>query len=204
MSFPHPPLHLEGLRFKGDRDYLQGADILSITLHALSDGVSIDAIRDIDIVFHALARSGLTLCANAPSGSTPVAQLGCSIDGIRHKLLLVEDGRPVVERHPYPEDQIVAATIIDTAAATAASSAPLSFTNIERWIAMVKALHHAVYPDAHGKWLFARAKLAAYEDTYPERTEHCVSVKSDFGGKLTRSALLINGRELGEIFFALA
>lgn len=204
MNFPDLPLPLEGLRFKGDRDYLHGTDILPIALHALSGRQSLDVIGDIDVVFHALARSGLTLCMKAPPGSEPRVQLGCSIEGTRRKFLLIEDERSITGRYPYPEEQIIATTTIDTGSATATSSAPLPFTNIERWIAMVKALHHALYPDVPGKWLFARAKLATYQDAYSEQTEHRVSIKSDFGGKLTRSALAIDGHDIGDIYFALA
>lgn len=201
QSLPQP---LGGMRFKGDRKYLHGTDILPIALHALAGRRSLDTIGDIDIAFHSLARTGLTLCVEAPAGREPTGQLVCNIDGMRRKFLLVEDGRPITERHPYPEEQIVAATTIDTAGATATSSAPLPFTCIERWIAMVKALHHAVYPDACGKWLFVRAKLTAYQDAYPGQTEHRVSIISDFDGKLTRSALSVDSRNIGDIFFALA
>lgn len=204
MNLPSLPLRLEGLRFKGNRDYLQGPDILHIALQALSGGRSLCAIRDIDIVFHALARTGLTLRADVPPSHKPKVQLGCSIDGQQHKLFLVEDGRPITERHPYPEEQIVAATTIDAGLATATSSAPLPFTNIERWIAMIKALHHAAYPGVKGKWLFARAKLASYRDALGEQAEHHVSIQSNFGGKLTRSALTVDGCNIGDIFFVLA
>lgn len=204
MSLPRLPLRLDGLQFKGDRDYLQGAEILSIALRALSDDESPNAISKIDIVFHALARTGLTLGEDVPPGQEAKAQLSCDIDGVRRRLFLVEDGRPITERHPYPEEQIVAVTTIDASAATATSEAWLPFTNIERWIAMTKALHHAAYPQAKRKWLFARARLASYPDTTRGNAEHRVQLQSDFGGKLTRNTLTVDGRNIGDIFFALA
>jgi hypothetical protein len=188
------------MRFKGDRDYLHGTDILPIALHALSGGQRLDAIRDTDIVFHALARTGLTLCVGAPAGCEPKARLGCSIEGRRHKFLLVEDGRPITERHPYPEDQIIAATTIDTASATATSSAHLSFANIERWIAMIKALHHAVYPDTRGKWLFARANSPRITTRARTKRNTVWASSPISGGKLTRSALTVDGRNIGDSF----
>ena len=204
MSIPRLPLRLEGMRFKGDRDYLHGTDVLPIALHALSDGRPLSGIRDIDIAFHALARNGLTLRADVPAAQEAKAQLACSIDGTRHKLFLVEDGRPVTQRSPYPEDQIVAATSIDAESHIATSKGVMPFTNIERWVAMTKALHQAVFPGAVGKWLFARGKFAAYVDAQGEPVEHQVRVESDFGGKLTRSTLRVDGHGIGEIYFALA
>lgn len=204
MSDPSLPLQLEGTRFKGNRDYLHGTDTLPIALRALSGGRPLGSISDIDIVFHALARTGLTLVENVPPGKEVKAQLSCTIDGTRRKLFLVEDGRPITERHPYPEEQIVAVTTIDADSPTATSAARLPFTNIERWIAMTKALHHAAYPQAKGKWLFARARLASYQDTTRENVEHRIQIQSDFGGKLTRSTLTVDGCNIGDIFFALA
>lgn len=203
MSILTSPLKLGGMGFKGERDYLHGTDILPIALRTLSGERPLDSISDIDITFHALARTGLTLRTDVPLGCKPTVQLGCSIDGLRRKLFLVEDGRPITERRPYPEDQIVAATIIDIDSVTATSRAHLPFTNIERWIAMIKALHHAVYPEAEGKWLFARAKLASYKDSYGEQVEHRATIQSNFGGQLTRCALSIDGRNIGDIFFVL-
>lgn len=204
MNLPTLPLPLQGMRFKGGRDYLHGTDVLPIALHAIANGRPLVAVRDIDIVFHALARNGLTLGEDMPSGQEAKAQLSCTIDGTRRKLFLVADGRPITERHPYPEEQMVAVTTIDAQLAIARSTASLPFTNIERWIAMTKALHHAVYPEAKGKWLFVRAKLASYLDTTRENAEHVVQIQSDFGGKLTRSTLAVDGRNIGDIFFALA
>lgn len=204
MNIPTLPLPLQGMRFRGNRDYLQGADILPIALHALANGRPLETISDIDIVFHALVRTGLTLCEHLPQDSEPKAQLRCKIDGVRRKFLLVEDGRPVTDRQPYPEEQIVAATAIYVPARAASSSAQLPFTNIERWIAMIKALHHAVYPHARGKWLFARAKLATYTETQLGTVNHGVCIESDFGEKLTRSGLTVDGRRIGDIYFALA
>lgn len=203
MSVPTSPLQLEGIRFKGDRNYLQGADILSSALYALADGQSLERINDIDIVFHALACTGLTLQENVLPGCEPKGQLRCSIDGLRQKFFLVEDCRPITQRHPYPEDQIVADTTLDIDSVSATSLGNLPFTNIERWIAMIKALHHAAYPEAQGKWLFARAKLTSYKDSYGKQVEHRTSIESNFAGKLTRSSLTVDGRKIGDIFFAL-
>jgi hypothetical protein len=52
--------------------------------------------------------------------------------------------------------------------------------------------------------LFARAKLVTYDEIAHDGAEHRVQIQSDFGGKLTRSALTIDGRNIGDIFFALA
>ena len=199
-----PPVPLEGLRFKGSRDYLHGTDILPLSLRVLRGVSREDSVQAVDISFHGLARTGLSLASVAPPDAEPRAQLHCKIDGAPCKVVLFEDGREIAARQPYPEEDIVAACNIDAVAKTAASSGPLPFTAIERWIAMTKGLHQRVYPDAAGKWLFVRAKLSTYRDAYAEPGEHLVSIEADFGGKLTRNALTVDGARLGDIYFALA
>jgi len=196
-------LPLSGLKFKGNRDYLQGPDILTTVLHILESKYPTSTITNIDIAFHSLARSGLSLMPITPPETQPKAQLSCKINDVRKKFVLIDDGRPILERYDYVEDQIVAATSINVKSATATSSRSLPYTNIERWVAMVKALHLAMYPTLQGKWLFARGKFDNYQDVFSVDAEHQVTVEANFNNKMTRSALSVNGQKLGDIYFSL-
>jgi hypothetical protein len=191
------------LALKGGRDYLHGTDILPACLQVLQREYGAADIADIDIAFHGLARKSLTLCAGAAPDVGAKARLGCVIDGVREKFVLAEDGREIVERVAYAEEAIVSATDIDVGTATATSVQPLSFTSIERWVAMVKALHHALYPALPGRWLFVRGKFKYYRAHYDAASQHAVVVEANFNDKLTRSALLVDGQKLGDIFFSL-
>lgn len=199
-SFSKP---LQGLRYKGNRDYLHGTDIFSMCLQMLSDKHASFAITNIDFAFHGLAKMGLTMCTSPPPGVEPKAQLSCKINGIQQKYFLVESNDAISQRIDYPEDKIVAATDIDIEAATATSMHILPFTNIERWVAMVKALHYSLYPDLSGRWLFVRGKFTDYRDSYGTVVEHKIVLQANFNNKLTRSALLVDGQKLGDIFFSL-
>jgi len=192
---------LSRLKFKGDRNYLHGTDILPAALKELMAEQT--RVTDIDIVFHALSKVGLTMTSSVPPGTEPNVQLSCNVDDARRKFFLIEDGRPIVERYGYPEEEIVAKTNIQLETATATSSDVLRFTNIERWVAMVKVLHQAMYSGLNGKWLFVRGKFDRYQDTYDTVVQHQVVIKGNFDNRLTRSDLLIDGHKLGEIFFAL-
>ena len=192
-----------GLKFKGGRDYLHGTDMLRAGLNCLAIEYPASAIANVDIVFHGMARTGLTFTEAFISDAKPAVQLSCEIDGTRKKFFLAEDGRPILERYDYAEDDIVAATEIQLATATATSVEPLPYTNIERWVAMVKALHLALYPDLVGKWLFVRGKFEHYQDAYDHPVQHQLVVQANFNSKLTRTALLIDQQRLGDIFFSL-
>jgi hypothetical protein len=134
----------------------------------------------------------------------PVARLSCRIAGTRKKFFLIEDGRAILERYDYVEERIVAVTDIQVTAASATSAIAMPFSDIERWVAMVKALHYALYPEMNGKWLFVRGKFDSYPGTYGlTEINQQVRVESNFNNKLTRSALLVGGAKLGDIFFSL-
>ena len=203
MSITSIPIPLDNLWFKGKRDYLQGADIMSSALRCLTDDAQLGNISQIDVSFHTLVRGGLALHTGESAHERPPVQISCRANGQTCKFFLVEDGRVIHDRRPYPEEQIVDTTTIDTATATAINHAALPFTNIERWIAMIKALHHATFPSATGKWLFARARLSHYRENHPKAVEHRAVIQSGFGGRMTRRALTVDDQLLGDIFFVL-
>ncbi|MFA7282582.1 MAG: hypothetical protein WC100_21040 [Sterolibacterium sp.] len=194
---------LSGLKFKGKRNYLQGPDIQRAALNCLAIAYPASAITDIDIVFHGMARTGLLLLETDNPGTEPIVQLRCKVGGERKKFLLVEDGMPILERVEYAEEEIVAATEIQVATATATSVSALPYSNIERWVSMVKALHLAVYPDLVGKWLYVRGKFDQYQDVYDPPVQHQVVVQANFNSKLTRTSVLVDQQRLGDIFFSL-
>lgn len=195
---------LTGLKFKGNRNYLHGTDILEAGLRVIATRYNTGAITDIDIGFHKRAETGLTLYSVPPLNKEPTIQLSCKIAGVREKFFLVEDGQEIFERYDYAEEAIVAATQIRLDCASALSNVALDFTDIERWVAMVKALHHGLYPEASGKWLFVRGKFVRYRGTYGHTAiEHRVTLEANFNDKFTRSALVIDGEKLGDIFFSL-
>jgi hypothetical protein len=200
-SFSAP---LAELKFKGNRQYLHGTDILEAGLRAITTHYNTNAISDIDIAFHKRAEMGLTLYSVPPLNKEATVQISCKIAGVREKFFLVEDGQDIAERYDYAEESIVATTQIQLDCASALSSVALPCTDIERWVAMVKALHHAVYTEVSGKWLFVRGKFASYHGTYGRTSvEHRVKLEANFNNKLTRSALLVGGKKLGDIFFSL-
>ncbi len=195
---------LMGLKFKGARNYLHGTDILVKTLNAIETEYKVDAVRDIDITFHGMAKTGLTVLSTPPQDTQSTVQISCTIAGTRKKFFLIEDGRPIIERYDYDEERIGEATNIQVGAASATSEIVLPCTDIERWVAMVKALHYALYPEASGKWLFVRGKFDSYPGTYGlTEIEQQVRMEANFNNKLTRSALLVGGAKLGDIFFSL-
>jgi hypothetical protein len=195
---------LANLRFKGERDYLQGPDILSAALTAVERAHPGSPVADLDITFRAMARTGLALvdAASVPQSTVPFAQLKCIVGAQPRQFALVGNGQPIRDRHPFPEEAIVGATRIEVTHRRAVSARPLPFTNIERWVAMVKALHHAVYPGAPGKWLFVRGVFPSYRDHFAQGADHGCRITAAFNDKLTQSLVTVDGTAFGTIYFA--
>lgn len=139
MSIQRYPLTLS---FKGERDYIQGPDIFDAVIQALCAGAETTRVAQIDVAFHRLARRAVELI-NDDQGSAmdPVAICQYSIDGVRRQAFVVETGTEIVERHPYPEEDIIERMSIDTDQRTCALDIDLPFTDMELWVSMTKALH---------------------------------------------------------------
>lgn len=189
-------------RFKGERRYVHGTDILNQTL-AMLRGLG-EEPRDIDFSFHRLATRQLTaVWGDSVEAVEPVSACSVTAGGVRQKLVLVERDEEVTERYPYPEDEIVREMRVDAANREGILAGLPAYTEIEVLVAMTKALHQAVFPAAAGKWLFARGRFPQYAERLPA-SERSIRIAASFNGKLTRSVATADGSPIGEIFFALA
>jgi hypothetical protein len=189
------------LRFKGERDYLQGADIFNETVRWLiaKEG----EIMNIDFTFHKLASQQLkAIVGTRPDGAKPVAECVFTSSGTRQRAYVVEIDQPVTDRYPYPEDEIVSLMEIDLAKRRGVLSGEARYSDIEIWVAMTKALHYKVFPDLKGKWLFVRGRFPQYAN-HGRATEHAVAIVASFNDKLTRSEVLVDGVKVGEIYFSI-
>lgn len=189
------------LDFKGARDYLQGPDIYNQTLKWL------EAVRptltDIDFAFHRRASRQLgVIFGPLPEGVEPVAVCAFTSEGKRERIYLVETDSIVTGRKPYPEEEIVSELELDFTARCGVLRGEVSYTDIEVWVAMTKALHYKVFPHLDGKWLFVRGRFPQYRRKTKADMRSLVIVSS-FNDKLTRSEALLDGVKVGEIFFSI-
>ena len=189
-------------RFKGERRYVHGTDILNQTL-AMLRGLG-DEPRDIDISFHRLAtRQPTALWGEDAQAVEPASVCSFTAGGVRQKLLLVERDEEVTGRYAYPEDEIVRAMRVDASSREGVLAGHPGYTEIEVLVAMTKALHQQVFPAAAGKWLFARGRFPQYAEHLPAAARS-IRIAASFNGKLTRSVATADGSPIGGIFFALA
>jgi len=190
------------LKFKGGRDYLHGTDMYNAISDLITHRYSSDDISDLDISFYGLAKTSLTL---APFGEMDKSLLRAvyafSVGGARTKLGAYETGEQVTERYPYPEDQIVADMTYDDDSSSATLADASGYSDIEIWVAMIKAMHHRFVPEAKGKWLFARGQFPRYTNRTVGGLRQIMLV-ANMGNKLTRTRIIQDGTDVGLIYFA--
>ena len=189
------------LLFKGSRDYLHGTDIYNKVITILNENNS--AISEIDIAFHSLARTQLKLTTDQPVvGDSTVATCSFNTSDKRKRVYIVETDHQVTQRYPYPEDEIVRQMVVNLEEQYGELSGNPPFTDIEIWIAMTKSLHHKVFPQLSGKWLFVRGRFARYTE-HSQAMARRISIVSCFNNKLTKSEAILDGCKVGEIYFSI-
>lgn len=189
------------IRFKGERTYLHGTDICDVLLDRLIRPAG-GTVTDMDLAFHRPARTALRLVRDGDP------KAACSVlkhkqDGEPQVHTLEETGDPVSGRYPYDEAAIIRACTLDTRARTVEQDAAMDHSRIEIWVAMIKALHQKMFPDAPGQWMFGRLRLP--DPSRIDGTGLCGAafVAGMGGNKLTRNTISVGPDVVGEIFFIL-
>lgn len=193
------------LSFKGDRDYLHGTSLYDGVMAWIVNAYGERPITELDVSYHRLARTQVAIySALRGNQEEPLGVLSFSSEGRRRKLFLYETGQPVTVRSDCGEDQICSQVVVDNDQQKATMSPLPGFTDIELWVFMIKRLHHEIFPDLPGKWLFVRARFPIYIEQLMHDKPFVVQLLSNFQNKLTRSALFVGNDFVGEIYFSLA
>ena len=195
MGTNFEPIHLD-LSYKGDRHYVQGADIWRATELALSKNFSGAVLTN--------------LCfRESATGQVSIQQQPCdrsfgevsiqSQDGRRQKLVLVDNGVPLETRRPYDESLIVELMSFSDGVGVLIGSSPYPLEDTV--VSMIKAVCYEGGAPAIGKWLFARiSKELAAPKAVPSvglRVEQVQQIK----GRFARFHVYSEGRHSSSIDF---
>lgn len=190
-------MHYElNMRFKGERNYLQGGDFV----------MAIDRILEVEhgarlmqISFRTFARNHCMLHLQEPSGNAQVVAAGQawgSNGGIR-PFWVTEGDVPTTARYAFDEGSIVAASRIDGKGVRLEQSLP--FSVIELVIAMTKSLAYALEPSVSGKWVFGQLRLDA---PLPEGYGTIeVIQRAQLPNRFSNNQIIVDGYVLGEMRF---
>ncbi|MDT8375581.1 MAG: hypothetical protein RQ867_02455 [Mariprofundaceae bacterium] len=194
------PLDFE---YKGDRNYIHGTSAYQSVTDYLSEAFPERVAGSFRMVIHAFAKSRCDFVYTLDSGPVSKPEAGVielsTSTGIHG--WLVESGDEVVDRLPFPEDQIIdQCRTGDDRSVAMISRVP--FHPIEILVAITKHLHQQEYPEASGKWVFTRLDLDRLL-TDGDCGKLGVQIQKSIGTRLTQSAVLSDGEPIGKIYFSM-
>ena len=161
--------------FKGQRDYLQGGDILDL-LRTLTRPDPPISLR-----MHRMMRDAIKVTAWSKDDPTPAGLFIYQEAGTRRMLSLYDAPRHrEAVRTPFDEDAIaLGAELSDNAIAMEHRS---DASLIERLIVLNKRLHAAVMPNVTGRWILSRVDLVCLPGSVGRVT---VRLERSIGRRLT-------------------
>jgi hypothetical protein len=183
--------------FKGSRTYIHGTDIFT----KITDIFNSD-ITKIDISFHGITFHNVTLSTQKPADSEIKIIFRCLDNGNKIILYGIENHSNVDCRYAYIEEKIVENSSIDLEGENIKLNTPSEYNFIEHVVAMNKALLESLYNDVEGKWYFTRLQLQEKLDM-EIITSLVLTLKSNFQFKLIKTAIVVNKKEVGFIYFSL-
>ncbi len=190
-------------RFKGSRDCIHGTDIFNEILAFYADNV----ITNLQLNIYEVIKN-LTCkfyFSNDESQLKKIENCGalCSfeVDGEPTwvKLASISNNNAAKTSYPYDEQAVLSLCKICDDKIELLEESPYTF--IETVVAMNKHLHHVLFDDAEGRWLFVRLDLPKV--VYGAKNLSLV-LKHNFNYRLTKSRIYRNNIVIGEVYFSLS
>jgi hypothetical protein len=184
------------MAFKGERDYVTGADIVALAVeHAAPKGPwRIDFRKPVTHALTGTWATGEGLAHYRKAGEADVV-LTTTEDGVERYFVLGQDrGKPVTDRVPYDEDAVSAGAVID--GDMIVQDAPAGAGTIyDRIAALNKRLLNETI-EQH-PWKFTRLEC----DYVPREVQSIRILRTANMGALVHSEIEVDGKYLGTIDF---
>ena len=186
------------MRYKGDRNYLQGGDFFdAITLSLLSESGPgfLEKVR-----FKSFSKKQCFLVLNERP-SQNVRQIGNGLwlndNGDETKFWIVEGEIAVALRYPFDEDKLVSpSSVVEYMIKLEKNN---EFSTIENIVALTKKLNYTLTPNVNGKWVFGQIELLK---SLPEAFDQIqVERISERKGVFSCNQIVIDKELIGEIRF---
>lgn len=189
--------------FKGNRDYIQGPDIIDDSLALLSKDFNLSVIEAFKYSGHEmLKRNAIGILNSAPKEAMN-SLIAFKYLGSTYYLSIIDDGRVIDSKVDFSEELISKNLIIyDSACEMPYES---GFTLTEQLVSMNKHFLQKTV-SKEGKWIITKLE-------YPKITEEIIKptansllsihLEKNMQNKLTRSIIKYNNNNLGTVFFSL-
>ncbi len=191
------------LAYKGGRNYIHGTSVYEQISGYIKSVLPERALGTFRLVIHSFAKNQCEFHYVIDSKALNKPERGC-IEIVTSTGIcgwLVESGDEIINRTPFPEDEIIAECQLG-ADRSVSLMAELSFQPIEMLVAMTKHLHIAEYTEEGGKWVFARLDLNRFL-TEDDVSQMSIKIEQSIGTRLTKSAVFSGKEQIGDIYFSM-
>ena len=181
--------------FKGERNYVQGADIVIKLLEYFSN----KNITELDLKFNGVVSTNLVLLDGNEAGNLKV-NVRFLQDNVVRVMQLVENDKKINCRNEYNEEDIIGRTDLDFDNQQISLKERTDFSLCENFVAMNKVLLQKIYPEVAEKWYFTRLEL-----NKPVPDDELITVKliKNFNFRLVKSDILLADEKIGSVYFTL-
>jgi len=185
------------LNFKGERTYLHGTDMIDAVL-AFFPGLKDISVRIQKIATRQLAAMVLNEPVSRRDDMTALIRGRLNENKVSVGMLEMSDGEPP-GRYAYDDSKVIADAAVDPKSRFAEIRRNRDFSTIEHCVTLQKALLVRCFPDADIHWYFTRLEVSGLPAEFEVLS---LRVTQALGRKLVRSAIALDGTELGDIYFS--
>jgi hypothetical protein len=192
--------------YKGVRHYIHGSDMLNKCAELLRHQFP-GNLQHFSFAIHRMTSSNLVLQLQEIVDCEPkiqesdIASLRFEASGQTWIGRLVETGERPTERISYDEEKVLRLCVIEQNSRSIALHLNSPYTAFETIISMTKALHLNAYPNMTAQWTFCRWESLHWPLVGCLKGVNICLVQT-LGTRLTKSAVILNGENLGHIYFS--
>ena len=193
------------LKYRGSRDYIYGPDLFSEALETLASYLQVTSFEKVDFSSHHMTREGLELhvfsSIQEKLEDTSNSKFTCISKEKKFYGYLLSTGQEVVERTPYPEEEIIKQSTLNADQKEIVLNGTTSFKLTDNYTALNKMMHNTLYPGL-GKWIFVRVVYERYSIQNTFNTLK-VRIRKNFANKYTQSILQMDEQKVGTLYFSI-
>lgn len=194
-------------RYRGDRNYINGATIYEATLDNLEDCGLPKADGEICLNLRKVARNHLTISYCPPQQPQPKPS-----DAVADFLVATGDGaifgwleetnRKIKDRTPFNAAVLEGLRVFEDKSVNLLGCG--NFSIIQVALTSLRDLHDIIFsPSPTQKWL--PAKIETKRPLWPANVDQMrIELVQSVGDRLTKSLMLVGGEIIGNIYFSLA
>jgi hypothetical protein len=190
-------------KFKGDRKYIQGPDIMDAVISLLKKDFIIEEIKNFKYASHKMLHTNATITIDHNQINDVYSLISFKYRGEHYFASILPDQSEVEESLPYDETPITAHCNITGNKISIQYTNLSQFTFSELIVSMNKYFLQNTFSQK-GKWIVTKAEYIDLKSIFPP-SDSIISLVliKNINYKLTKSVVSVNDQSVGHLFFSL-